>query len=177
MWTEETQTQIDTWFTKAICTNPGIRWILSSLLHPEQQTCGQCTDRARTTGCFGPNHIERHPQQEEKSKPSRESSFLVQNQSCWPLGTLCSSKCQISRWKNRCGQSPEKRNEPKERRMGVLHEDCSVFVFWATPAAYSDPQARGWTEATAAGLHHSHIHAGSEPRLWPTPQFTATLDP
>ena len=31
--------------------------------------------------------------------------------------------------------------------------------------------------AIAAGLHHSHSNVGSEPRLPPTPQPTATLDP
>ena len=30
---------------------------------------------------------------------------------------------------------------------------------------------------TAAGIYHSHSNAGSEPRLQPTPQLTATLDP
>ena len=29
----------------------------------------------------------------------------------------------------------------------------------------------------AAGLHHSHSNARSEPRLWPTPQLMATPDP
>ena len=31
--------------------------------------------------------------------------------------------------------------------------------------------------AAATGLHHSHSNAGSEPRLQPTPQLAATLDP
>ena len=35
----------------------------------------------------------------------------------------------------------------------------------------------GLTGAVAAGLHHSHSNVGSEPRLRPTPQLTATLDP
>ena len=32
-------------------------------------------------------------------------------------------------------------------------------------------------EATAAGLHHSHNNAKSEPLLQPAPQLTAALDP
>ena len=31
-------------------------------------------------------------------------------------------------------------------------------------------QARGWTGAAAACLHHSHSNAGSKLHLWPTPQ-------
>ena len=50
------------------------------------------------------------------------------------------------------------------------------FVFlaisWAVPAAYGGSQARGRTEAAAAGLHHSHSHARSKLRLWPTAQLT-----
>ena len=33
-------------------------------------------------------------------------------------------------------------------------------------------QARGQIRAIAAGLHHSHSNAGSEPHLLPTPQLT-----
>ena len=40
-----------------------------------------------------------------------------------------------------------------------------LFVFRAAPAAYGGSQARGQTEAIAAGLHHSHSNAGSELRL------------
>ena len=46
----------------------------------------------------------------------------------------------------------------------------------AAPVAYGF-QARGPTGAAAKGLRHSHSNAGSEPRLWPTPQLTAMLDP
>ena len=47
----------------------------------------------------------------------------------------------------------------------------------AAPAAYGDSQARGLIGAVAASLHQSHSNIGSEPRLRPTPQLTATLDP
>ena len=51
------------------------------------------------------------------------------------------------------------------------------FFFRATPAAHGGSQARGRIRATAADLHRSHSHAGSEPHLRPTPQLTATPDP
>ena len=55
-----------------------------------------------------------------------------------------------------------------------------VFAFllflWATPAAYGGSQARGLIGAVATGLRQSHSNAGSEPRLQPTPQLTATPD-
>ena len=50
-------------------------------------------------------------------------------------------------------------------------------IFWAVPAAYGGCQARGRIGAVAAGLHHSHSNAGSEPRLGRTPQLMATPDP
>ena len=52
------------------------------------------------------------------------------------------------------------------------------FAFFrAAPTAYGGSLARGQIEATAAGLHHSHSNARSEPRLGPTPQLTAKPDP
>ena len=47
-------------------------------------------------------------------------------------------------------------------------------ISWATPAAYGVSQARGLIRAVATGLRQSHSNAGSEPRLQPTPQLTAT---
>ena len=48
------------------------------------------------------------------------------------------------------------------------------FVFFrAAPTAHGGSQARGLIRATAAGLSN----ARSEPRLRPTPELTATLDP
>ena len=52
-----------------------------------------------------------------------------------------------------------------------------AFFFRATPAAYGSYQAMGQIGTAAAGLHHSHSNAGSEPHLQPTPQLTATPDP
>ena len=50
-------------------------------------------------------------------------------------------------------------------------------LFRATLAAYGGSQARGLIGAVATGPHHSHSNVGSEPRLQPTPQLTATLIP
>ena len=53
---------------------------------------------------------------------------------------------------------------------------CLFAVSWAAPAAYGGSQARGQIGDVASGLCQSHSNAGSEPRLQPTPQLTATLD-
>ena len=52
-----------------------------------------------------------------------------------------------------------------------------IFLFRTSPVAYGGSEARGQIGAVAAGLRHSHSNAGSEPRLRPTPQLMATLDP
>ena len=54
---------------------------------------------------------------------------------------------------------------------------CLFGISWAAPAAYGDSQARGPIGAVAIGLRQSHSNVGSEPRLQPTPQLTATPDP
>ena len=51
------------------------------------------------------------------------------------------------------------------------------LLFMASPTAYGSFQARNQIGGTAASLCHSHSHAGSEPRLRPTPQLTAMPDP
>ena len=50
-------------------------------------------------------------------------------------------------------------------------------LFKASPGTYRSSQARGRIGAVATSLRHSLSNAGSEPRLQPTPQLTATLDP
>ena len=47
----------------------------------------------------------------------------------------------------------------------------------AAPAACGDSQAKGPIGAVATGLRQSHSNAGSQPRLQPTLQLTATPDP
>ena len=51
-----------------------------------------------------------------------------------------------------------------------------VAISWAAPAAYGGSQTRGRIGAVATGLRQSHSNVGSEPRLQPTPQPTATPD-
>ena len=51
------------------------------------------------------------------------------------------------------------------------------LLFKAILLAYESSQAWGQIGAAApAGLPHSHSNAGYEPRLWPTPYFTAAPD-
>ena len=52
----------------------------------------------------------------------------------------------------------------------------SFFLFGATPAACGGSQAGGLIGAVGAGLRRGHSGAGSEPRLRPAPQLTATPD-
>ena len=54
---------------------------------------------------------------------------------------------------------------------------CLFAISWATAAAHGDSQTGGPIGAAATGLHQSHSNTGSEPRLQPTPQLTATPDP
>ena len=57
----------------------------------------------------------------------------------------------------------------------------SIFFFFclfmATRIAYGGSQTRGPVGAVGAGLQHSNSNTKSEPRLQPTPQLMATLDP
>ena len=60
----------------------------------------------------------------------------------------------------------------------VIPEFLLIYLlFRAAPAAHGSSQARGQIGARAAGLHHRHSNTGSEPRLRPTPQLMAALDP
>ena len=62
--------------------------------------------------------------------------------------------------------------------MYVCMYACMYSAFSrAAPMAYGGSQARDVIGAVAAGLRQSHSHARSQPRLRPTPQLTATLDP
>ena len=54
---------------------------------------------------------------------------------------------------------------------------CLFAIFWAAPATHGGSQAWGSVGTVAANLHQSHSNAGSEPRLQPTPQLMATLNP
>ena len=50
-------------------------------------------------------------------------------------------------------------------------------LFKAAPEVYGGSQARGRIRAAAAGRHHRHSNARSEPCLQPTPQLMAMPDP
>ena len=54
---------------------------------------------------------------------------------------------------------------------------CSLLYFEGRTCGIWRFPGQGPIAALAAGLHHSHSNAGSEPRLRPTPQLTATPDP
>ena len=60
----------------------------------------------------------------------------------------------------------------------IFYFFCLFAISWAAPSAYGgSSQARGLIGAVATGLCHSHSNGGSEPRLRPIPQLTATPDP
>ena len=70
--------------------------------------------------------------------------------------------------------------------LGLVLEDCTFLFFflfglfpisWAASAAHGGSHAGGQIGAIATDLHQSHSSAGSELRLQPTPQLTATTDP
>ena len=67
--------------------------------------------------------------------------------------------------------------ETFNRNVGILFFLCFFAFSRAAPSAYGGSQARDLIRAVAAGLCHSHSNVGSELRLRPTPQLTATLDP
>jgi len=54
--------------------------------------------------------------------------------------------------------------------------DLFFAISWAAPMAYGGSQVGGPIGAVATGLLQSHSNTGSEPRLQPTPQLTATPD-
>ena len=54
---------------------------------------------------------------------------------------------------------------------------CLFAFSSASPTACGSSQARGRIGAVAASLCQSHSNQGSESRLQPTPQLTATPDP
>jgi len=53
----------------------------------------------------------------------------------------------------------------------------SFYLFRATLMAHGNSQTRALIGAVAASLYHSLRNLGSEPRLRPTPQLIAMLDP
>ena len=66
---------------------------------------------------------------------------------------------------------------PPALRVGAGSLYLFICLFRAALMAYVGSQDRGWIGAVATDLHHSHSNPGSEPHLWPTPQFMATPNP
>ena len=52
-----------------------------------------------------------------------------------------------------------------------------VVLVFLTAVPKGSSQAKGQIRAVAAGLYHSHSHAGSKPHLRPTPQLKAMPEP
>ena len=75
------------------------------------------------------------------------------------------------------GAGKKKKKKRKEMPFFFLFFFCLFAFARAALSAYGGSQARGLIRAIAAGLRQSHSNEGSEPRLQPTPQLTATLDP
>ena len=59
----------------------------------------------------------------------------------------------------------------------IREKFCFVFFLFRATPTYGSSQARSRIKAIAAGLHHRHSNRGSELRLRPTPQLTATPEP
>ena len=61
----------------------------------------------------------------------------------------------------------------------IAHTTSALYTTLCCLHLYSifSPQARGQVRAAAAGPHHSHSNARSEPHLQTTLQLVATLDP
>ena len=70
---------------------------------------------------------------------------------------------------------------PPELQQELQNRQISLFfyflLFRAAPVVYRNSQARGWIEATAADLCHSHRNMGSELHLQTLPQLTVMPDP
>ena len=73
--------------------------------------------------------------------------------------------------------SPMEEREGSGKTPSFLVLKLNFFFFKASPAAYGSSKARGRIGTIAAGLHHSHSCAGSEPPLRSMLQHVAMLDP
>ena len=78
-----------------------------------------------------------------------------------------------------------KRSHPTKNRKeqrGNIESTGKQGLKWvafskAAPEGYGGSRARGLIRAVATSLHQSQSNVGSKPRLQPTPQLTAMLDP
>ena len=88
---------------------------------------------------------------------------------------LCSSGERVRRFGG--AQGDVGRESRKTFQKVVRSKGIFFLLFRAVLTAYGGSQAQGQIRATAAGLRHSHSHAGSKLGLRTTPQLTAMLDP
>ena len=118
------------------------------------------------------------PQFEHLERVYADIPFLLMTDllsaSPWAL-TIISSELQLAP-----SMTPVDQLESQVDK-GVDHPTCVFFLvflpfLWAAPAAHGGSQARGLIRAVATGLHQSHSNSGSELRLQPTSQLTATPD-
>ena len=85
-----------------------------------------------------------------------------------------------ARASNLCSGAAEDAADPIVSQWGTLNL-IYLFIYFclfrAAQAAYGNSQARGPVGAATASLPQSCGNTGSEPRLRPTPQLMATMDP
>ena len=88
-----------------------------------------------------------------------------------------SLKCYLlwEKMKPNCKSKNREIVENKMRESTLLYFAILFFFFRAAPVAYGSSQARGLIRAAADS--HGHCNTGSKPRLQPTPELSATLDP
>ena len=110
-------------------------------------------------------------------------------------GPLCQSNDVCTNWEtnsvsygtwhpNNVNLAISSSQERKEFSLAIISSLSFYFilffvfcVFRAEPSAYGGSQDRDLIGAVAASLCHSYSNTGSRPRLWPTPQLMAMLDP
>ena len=76
-----------------------------------------------------------------------------------------------------CRKLTEHCKPARMEKIKIIIFFCLFAIFWATPMAYEDSQARDQIGDVATGPCQSHGNVGSKPRLQPTPQLMATPDP
>ena len=83
-----------------------------------------------------------------------------------PKGQLAGNQCQDTQFPITCS-FPKVTCLSKDLHTTSCHVLFLFFFFFfrASRAACGRPPARRWIRAVAAGVHHSHSHAGSEPCL------------
>ena len=100
---------------------------------------------------------------------------MCQARPSWREGELGSQEWQVD-----AALLPESHLSLFSVPLQTLSRTCLSLVFSlhkAASVAYGSSQAKGRTGTVAAGLHHSHSNARSQPPVQPTPHLMAELDP